>query len=89
LPVLLLRKAAAAGDAEAVSLLALIDGGLADDARLQEALIRLRNHEVANLSYLEAKRWADEAVEAIAILPEGSVKNALEQFALAVVDRTN
>jgi heptaprenyl diphosphate synthase len=89
LPVLLLRKAAAAGDAEAVSLLALIDGGLADDARLQEALIRLRNHEVANLSYLEAKRWAEEAVEAIAILPEGSVKNALEQFALAVVDRTN
>lgn len=89
LPVLLLRKAAAAGDAEAVSLLALIDGGLADDARLQEALIRLRNHEVANLSYLEAKRWADEAVQAIAILPNGSVKNALEQFALAVVDRTN
>jgi heptaprenyl diphosphate synthase len=89
LPVLLLRKAAADGDVEAISLLALIDGGLNDDARLQEALVRLRNHPVANLAYLEAKRWADEAVVAIKDLPDGSVKNALEQFAQAVVDRTN
>lgn len=89
LPVLLLRKAAASGDTEAISLLALIDGGLADDSRLQEALVRLRNHEVAELAYLEAKRWADEAVQAIAAIPEGSVKNALELFAQAVVDRTN
>jgi heptaprenyl diphosphate synthase len=56
---------------------------------LQEALVRLRSHPVANLAYLEAKRWADEAVIAIKDLPEGSVKNALEQFAQAVVDRTN
>jgi heptaprenyl diphosphate synthase len=89
LPVLLLRKAAAEGDVEAISLLALIDGGLNEDARLQEALVRLRSHPVANLAYLEAKRWADEAVIAIKDLPEGSVKNALEQFAQAVVDRTN
>jgi len=89
LPVLLLRKAAAAGDVEAISMLELIDGGLEEDAKLQEALERLRKHEVAELAYLEAKRWADEAVEAIATLPEGSVKNALELFAQAVVDRTN
>jgi heptaprenyl diphosphate synthase len=89
LPVLLLRKAAAEGDIEAIALLALIDGGLNDDARLQEALVRLRSHPVANLAYLEAKRWADEAVVAIKDLPEGSVKNALEQFAQAVVDRNN
>ncbi|MFM1956819.1 MAG: hypothetical protein RLZ41_218 [Actinomycetota bacterium] len=89
LPVLLLRKAAASGDAEAVSLLALIDGGLEDDARLQEALVRLRNHPVAEESYLEAKRWADDAVAAISSLPEGPVKNALELFAQAVVDRKN
>lgn len=89
LPVLLLRKAAGDGDVEAISLLALIDGGLNEDARLQEALVRLRSHPVANLAYLEAKRWADEAVIAIKDLPEGSVKNALEQFAQAVVDRTN
>jgi heptaprenyl diphosphate synthase len=89
MPVLLLRKAAATGDAEAISLLALIDGGLQDEARLQEALVRLRNHPVAEEAYLEAKRWADEAVASIAILPDGSVKNALELFAQAVVDRTN
>ena len=89
LPVLLLRKAAAAGDTDAVSLLELIDGGLEDDAKLHEALMRLRNHEVAELAYLEAKRWADEAVEAIAPLPNGSVKSALELFAQAVVDRNN
>jgi heptaprenyl diphosphate synthase len=89
LPVLLLRKAAASGDAEAVSLLALIDGGLEDDDRLEEALVRLRNHAVAEESYLEAKRWADDAVAAISSLPDGPVKNALELFAQAVVDRKN
>lgn len=89
LPVLLLRKAAAVGDVEAISLLALIDGGLQDDARLQEALVRLRTHPVAEAAYLEAKRWADDAVASIASLPEGAVKNALELFAQAVVDRTN
>ncbi|MEY4423816.1 MAG: hypothetical protein RLZZ258_919 [Actinomycetota bacterium] len=89
LPVLLLRKAAADGDSEAQSLIDFIDAGLEEEAKLNEALVRLRNHEVAELSYLEAKRWADEAVEALEILPEGSVKNALAQFAQAVVDRTN
>lgn len=89
LPVLLLRKAAAAGDTEAVSLLALIDGGLEDEARLQEALVRLRNHTVAEQAYLEAKRWADDAVASISVLPDGPVKNALALFAQAVVDRNN
>lgn len=89
LPVLLLRKAAAAGDTEAVSLLALIDGGLEDESRLQEALVRLRNHSVSEQAYLEAKRWADDAVASIKILPDGPIKNALELFAQAVVDRTN
>lgn len=89
LPVLLLRKAAAAGDSEAQSLIEFIDSGLEQNSKLEEALTRLRNHEVAERSYLEAKRWADEAVDALEILPEGSVKNALAQFAQAVVDRTN
>lgn len=89
LPVLLLRKAAAAGDTEAVSLLALIDGGLEDDARLQEALVRLRNHSVAEQAYHEAKRWADDAVASISVLPDGPVKNALALFAQAVVDRNS
>ena len=88
LPVLLLRKAAAT-DSEAAELLEIIDGGLEDDAQLQKAVSALRNHPVAEQAYLEAKRWADEAVEALAPLPEGSVKNALTVFATAVVDRNN
>jgi heptaprenyl diphosphate synthase len=89
LPVLLLRKAAAAGDQGAADLLELIDGGLEEDSKLNEALVRLRNHPVAEQSYLEAKRWADEAVEALAPLPDGPVKAALGSFAQAVVERTN
>lgn len=89
LPVLLLRKAAAAGDVEAQALLKLIDGGLEDEAKLQQALAGLRKHEVANLAYLEAKRWAEDAVAAIATLPDGSIKTALEIFATAVVERSN
>lgn len=86
LPVLLLRERE---DADSRELLALIDGGLESDEDLHEAVTRLRNHEVANLAYLEAKRWADEAVEALAPLPDGPVKNALTVFAQAVVDRDN
>ena len=89
LPTLLLQKAADEGDAEAASLLELISGGLESDADLAEALSRLREHHVAQDSYLEAKRWADEAVAALSPLPAGSVKTALEKFAEAVVDRNN
>ena len=88
LPVLLLRKEAET-DAEAAELLALIDGDLESDEDLAEVVTRLRNHKVAEAAYLEAKRWADEAVAALAPLPEGSVKNALSVFATAVVDRNN
>ena len=89
LPVLLLRRRAAAGDQSAAELVSLIDGGLEDEDKLSEALTGLRELGLGDEAYLEAKRWADEAVEAIQVLPEGSVKNALEQFAQAVIDRTN
>lgn len=89
LPVLLLRKAAAAQDSEATELLELIDGGLAEDEKLAEVLRRLRAHSVFHESYLEAKRWADDAIDALAPLPDGAVKNALIEFAKAVVDRNN
>jgi heptaprenyl diphosphate synthase len=89
LPTLLLERAAAAGDAEARELLAFIAAGLEDDARLAEALRRLRAHPVAAEAEQEAKRWADEAVKALAPLPDTAVKRALEQFAEAVVNRDN
>lgn len=88
LPMLLLREQAKT-DAASAELVAFIDSGLEDDAKLHEAVTRLRNHEVAELAYLEAKRWADEAVAEIAYLPESAVKAALRNFAEAVVDRSN
>jgi heptaprenyl diphosphate synthase len=76
-------------DAASAALLAEIDGNLEDDRVLREVVAKLRNHEVAELAYLEAKRWADDAVTALAPLPEGPVKKALTVFATAVVDRNN
>ncbi|MBP7818981.1 MAG: polyprenyl synthetase family protein [Rhodoluna sp.] len=87
MPVLLLRKAAAAGDKSASDLLTLIDGDLSEDSVLAYVVKRLREHAVAEQAYNEAKRWADEAVEAIQVLPAGSIRDALGMFAQAVVDR--
>ena len=87
MPVLLLRKAAAAGDKSAADLLTLIDGDLSEDSVLAYVVKRLREHAVAEQAYNEAKRWADEAVEAIQVLPAGSIRDALGMFAQAVVDR--
>lgn len=87
MPVLLLRKAAAAGDKSAADLLTLIDGDLTEDSVLAYVVKRLREHAVAEQAYNEAKRWADEAVDAIQVLPAGSIRDALAMFAQAVVDR--
>lgn len=87
LPVLLLREAAVT-DSEAAELVALIDGGL-DDEALEQVLTRLRKHPVAEAAYQEAKRWSDRAIAALEPLEESSVKDALRNFAEAVVDRSN
>ncbi|MFM5967863.1 MAG: polyprenyl synthetase family protein [Micrococcales bacterium] len=89
LPTLLLQKAADAGDSEAAELIRFIESGLEEDAKLEEALRRLREHPVAAQAEAEAKRWAASAVDAISVLPDSSVKRALEQFAEAVVNRDN
>lgn len=88
LPVLYLREQAKT-DADAAELLALIDGDLSSDAQLQLVVDRLRGHAVTEAAYQEAKRWADEAIAALAPMPDSSVKKALELFAEAVVDRSN
>ena len=88
LPMLLLRKQALT-DSEAADLVEFIDSGLEDDAKLAQAVARLRNHPVAEAAYQEAKRWADEAIADLDSLPESAVKAALRNFAEAVVDRSN
>ncbi|MEO6529730.1 MAG: polyprenyl synthetase family protein [Specibacter sp.] len=87
LPVLLLRKAAAAGDASATSVLALVDGDLSSDEALAEAVAALREHPVAAQSWVVAREWSADAIAALAPLPDGVVKTALATFAEAVVSR--
>jgi heptaprenyl diphosphate synthase len=88
MPVLLLRKRADT-DPSAASLLAEIDGDLSSDERLAEVVAKLRNHEVADEAFVEAQRWAHEAIAALEPLPDGQTKRALIHFAQAVVERDN
>jgi heptaprenyl diphosphate synthase len=73
-------------DAASAELLAKIDAGL-DEASLPAVVAALREHPATAEAYEEAKRWANDAVADIAVLPEGSIKQALTAFAAAVVDR--
>jgi heptaprenyl diphosphate synthase len=87
LPVLLLRQAAAAGDAAAAEVLALVDADLASDEALARAVEALRAHPATEQAWEVARRWAEEAKAVLAPLPEGTVKLALAAFAEGVVDR--
>lgn len=88
LPVLLLRKAAGNGDASATAVLELVDGDLTTDEALADTVAAVRGHAATNEAWDVAQKWADDAVAALAQLPEGAVKDALAGFAQAVVTRT-
>ena len=97
LPMLYLRELAET-DADAAALLTRLDrdvvavgtdGDAAADADLTVAIAELRDHAVTTRTIEEAHRWAREAVEALAPLPQGPVKKALTRFADTVVERTN
>ncbi len=87
LPVLLLRKAALAGDRSAAAVLELVDGDLSSDAALMQAVEAVREHPQTQQAWAYAQQWADDAVAALDPLPEGVVKQALSSFAQAVVSR--
>ena len=87
LPVILLRRAAAAGDASAADVVALVDGDLTSDEALAEAVSAVRSHPQTQEAWAVAQQWADDAVAALAPLPDSIVKQALESFAQAVVSR--
>ena len=86
LPVLLLRKQALT-DQAAATLLAEIDGDLSSDESLASVVAKLRNHQVTAQANELARQWAKEAIEAVSVLPAGSIKNAFASFAEAVVER--
>ena len=86
LPTLLLR-AQAATDPKAQELVEIIDAGLEEDAQLSKAVELLRAHPALEEAYQTAKQWAEDAVLALAPLPDSPVKDALRVFAEAVVER--
>lgn len=94
MPVLLLRERVAAGagtDAERAAdadLLALLDSDLSDDTALSGAVAALREHEVLAATRERAETWEKRALDALAPLPEGPVRAALETFTHSLVDRT-
>ncbi|MEV3928732.1 MULTISPECIES: polyprenyl synthetase family protein [unclassified Streptomyces] len=88
LPVLLLRaRAEAEGRPEDKELVALLEGDLADDALLAEALRRLRAHPALEQARRDTVRYAQEARATLAPLPECYAKAALEELCDAVVHR--
>ncbi|WDF34934.1 polyprenyl synthetase family protein [Arthrobacter agilis] len=87
LPVILLRRAAAAGDSSAADVVALVDGDLSSDEALAEAVAAVRAHPQTQAAWGVAQQWADDAVDALRPLPDSVVKQALESFAQAVVSR--
>ncbi|AXG78373.1 polyprenyl synthetase family protein [Streptomyces paludis] len=88
LPVLLLRaQAAAHGRPEDLELVELLDGDLADDALLAEALKRLRVHPALEQARRDTVRYAEAARATLAPLPEGYAKSALVELCDAVVHR--
>ena len=95
LPLLYLREQART-DQDAADLLTRIERdvnaalyGEADEADLAAAVAELREHPVTARTLDEARRWASDAVAALAPLPAGPVKKALTRFADSIVERSN
>jgi heptaprenyl diphosphate synthase len=82
-------------DAASIELHRRIDEGVAriadgaDPVILDTALAELRDHEATQATLDLANAWSREAVDALAPLPDGAVREALTRFAQAVVDRSS
>ena len=85
LPVLMARASIDPADAR---LLELLDADLTDDTLHAEALGLLRAHPAMDEARAYVVARADEAKALLSILPEGSVRSALEAFADVVAVRT-
>lgn len=85
LPVLLARRSTDAADAR---LLELLDSDLTDDAALAECVGLLRAHPALAEARAYVQSRAEEAKAALAPLPEGPVRKALEAFADIVAVRS-
>jgi heptaprenyl diphosphate synthase len=90
MPVLLLRERAATGaDPADADLVARLDGDLSDDGVLARVLADLRAHDVVRETRERATALVSEAVDLLAPLPDGPVKDSFVSFADALVDRAS
>ena len=92
MPYLLLKTDA---DATSIDLAARIDAGVAeiadgaDPALLDGPLAELRDHAATQRTLDLARTWTDDAIAAIAPLPNGPVREALTRFAQTLADRSS
>lgn len=89
MPTLLLKKAAELADADELTLKTFeaIKADLSDDDALDRAVKLLAEHDVVEQTQELANEFADRALELVASLPEGKVRNALEIFTHQLVRR--
>jgi heptaprenyl diphosphate synthase len=85
LPVLMARASAAPGDAR---LLELLDSDLTDDDRHAETLDLLRKHPAMAEARAYVVARAQEAKALLSAVPQGPVRDALENFADLVATRS-
>jgi len=92
MPYLLLK---AEPDAASVELAARIDDGVAriaegaDPAILDGPLTELRDHAGTQKTLALAHTWTQDAIDALAPLPRGTVRDALTRFAETLVERSS
>ena len=90
LPALLARRQAEVeGDEDSRQIVALLDGDLAEDAVLADLVSRLRRHPATGAARSAAARWAQEAADSLSSLPSSDAREALRDFAIALVTRTS
>jgi heptaprenyl diphosphate synthase len=88
LPVLRLReRVERLGLAEDIELCELLDSDLTDEARLADAVARLRAHPALEEARADTVRYAQEARAALTPLPECEARTALVHLCDAVVHR--
>ena len=89
MPVLLLRRRAAAGELDEAGrqLVADLDGDLSSDEVLADVLSRLNAHPVLDEAREMARTWAGSAVAELEQLPASDTRTALDEFAHLLVDR--
>ncbi len=91
MPTLLLRRSALEGtlDESGQRILGLLGADSSSDENLAEVVDLLANHQVVAATKDLAKQWANQGIQLLEPLPDGTIKNALISFAKMMVDRAS